>query len=83
MPIFVYQRKQNGNPRDGWNRWVSFGARPQVFFTDRLSLVFESGFDHTRGGNGQFGGWLRKFTIAPQIGGPLTTVSYSNAASPW
>jgi maltoporin len=68
MPIFVYQRTQSGNPREGWNQWVSFGARPQVFFTDHLSLAFESGFDHTRSGNGQYDGWLRKFTIAPQIG---------------
>ena len=68
MPVFVYQRTQSGNPRDGWNQWVSFGARPQVFFTDHLSLAFEGGFDHTRSGNGQYDGWLRKFTIAPQIG---------------
>jgi maltoporin len=68
MPIFVYQRTQNGNPQDGWNRWLSFGARPQVFFTDHLSLAFESGFDHTRSASGQYDGWLRKFTIAPQIG---------------
>ena len=68
MPIFVYQRTQNGNPRDGWDRWISIGARPQIFFTDHLSLAFESGFDHTRSGNGQYDGWLRKFTIAPQIG---------------
>jgi maltoporin len=68
MALFVYQRTQNGNPRDGWNRWISFGARPQVFFTDHLSLAFESGFDHTHSGNGQYDGWLRKFTIAPTIG---------------
>jgi len=68
MPIVIYQRTQTGNPRDGWNQWVSFGARPQVFFTNYLSLAFESGFDHTRSGNGQYDGWLRKFTIAPQIG---------------
>jgi maltoporin len=68
MPIVVYQRTQNGNPRDGWNDWVSLGARPQVFFTKYLSLAFESGFDHTHGANGQYDGWLRKFTIAPQIG---------------
>jgi maltoporin len=24
--------------------------------------------DHTRNGSGQYDGWLRKFTIAPQIG---------------
>jgi maltoporin len=31
-------------------------------------LAFEAGFDHTRSGTGQYEGWLRKFTIAPQIG---------------
>ena len=67
MPIFVYQRVQSGNPNDGWDEWVSFGARPQVFFTDHFSLAFESGFDHTHSGSGQYEGWLRKFTIAPQI----------------
>jgi len=68
QPVFIYQRTQSGNPQDGWNRWVSIGARPQVFFTDHLSIAFEGGFDHTRSGNGQYDGWLRKFTIAPQIG---------------
>ena len=74
MPIFVYQRTQSGNPRDGWNRWISFGARPQVFFTDHLSLAFEGGFDHTHN-RGQYDGWLRKFTIAPQIGAGRTFFS--------
>src|SRR6185436_9546988 len=68
QPVFIYQRTQSGNPQDGWSRWVSIGARPQVFFTDHLSIAFEGGFDHTRSGNGQYDGWLRKFTIAPQIG---------------
>ena len=68
MPVFVYQRTHTGNPREGWNQWVSFGARPQYFFTDHLSLAFEAGFDRTRSGSGQYDGWLRKFTIAPQIG---------------
>jgi maltoporin len=67
QPIFLYQRVQNGNPSDGWDQWLSFGARPQVFFTEHLSLAFESGFDHTISGNGQFEGWLRKFTITPEI----------------
>jgi maltoporin len=66
-PVFVYQRTQSGNPRDGWNRWLSVGARPQYFFNDHFSLAFEGGFDHTRSGVGQYDGWLRKFTIAPQI----------------
>jgi maltoporin len=68
MPIVVYQRTQSGNEQDGWNEWTSLGARPQVFFTKYLSLAFEAGFDHTRSGNGLYEGWLRKFTIAPQIG---------------
>jgi maltoporin len=74
MPIFVYQRYKDGNPQHGWNQWVSFGARPEIFFTKYISLAFEGGFDHTEGfvptqtGSTYLDGWLRKFTIAPQIG---------------
>jgi maltoporin len=68
MPIFVYQRIKDGNPQHGWDQWVSFGARPEVFFTQYLSLAFEAGFDHTHSESGHFDGWLRKITIAPQIG---------------
>jgi len=68
MPILLFQRTRDGNPLHGWNQWVSVGARPQVFFTKHLSLAFEGGFDHTRSGTGQYDGWLRKVTIAPQIG---------------
>jgi len=68
MPIFVYQRVKDGNPRHGWSQWVSFGARPEVFFTKYLSLALEAGFDRTHSPSGQYDGWLRKFTIAPQIG---------------
>ncbi len=68
MPIFVYQRSKDGNPRDGWDQWISFGVRPEVFFTKFLSLAMEGGFDHTHSIAGQYDGWLRKFTIAPQIG---------------
>jgi maltoporin len=67
MPIFVYQRTKDGNPQHPWNQWVSFGVRPEVFFTKALSLAFEGGFDRTNS-PGQYEGWLRKFTIAPQIG---------------
>lgn len=67
MPIAIYQRNKDGNPKHGWNEWVSFGARPEIFFTKYLSLAFEAGFDHTYS-RGQYDGWLRKFTIAPQIG---------------
>lgn len=68
MPIFIYQRTRDGNPEHGWDQWFSFGARPEVFFTKYVSLAFEAGFDHTHSGVGQYDGWLRKFTIAPQIG---------------
>jgi maltoporin len=68
MPIFIYQRTKDGNPRDGWNQWASFGARPVIFFTRYLSLAVEGGFDRTDSGNNQYEGWLRKFTVAPQIG---------------
>jgi maltoporin len=67
MPIFVYQRAKDGNPQHDWNQWVSFGARPEVFFTKHISLAFEAGIDHTNS-PGQYDGWLRKITIAPQIG---------------
>jgi maltoporin len=74
MPIFLYQRSKDGNPQHDWNQWASFGARPEIFFTKYLSLAFEAGFDHTEGhiitqnGTPYVDGWLRKFTIAPQIG---------------
>lgn len=69
MPIFVYQRMKDGNPQHPWQQWVSFGARPEVFFTKYLSLAFEGGFDHTHSQIAPtYDGWLRKFTIAPQIG---------------
>jgi len=68
MPIFILQRTKDGNPQHGWDQWVSFGARPEVFLTKHLSLAFEGGFDHTHSSTGQYDGWLRKFTIAPQIG---------------
>jgi maltoporin len=69
MPIFVYQRTKDGNPLHPWQQWVSFGARPVVFFNKYLSLAFEGGFDHTHSQIAPvYDGWLRKFTIAPQIG---------------
>jgi maltoporin len=74
MPIFLFQRKRDGQPGHGFNDWASFGVRPEVFFTKYLSVAFEGGFDHTEGfattqnGGIEFEGWLRKFTIAPQIG---------------
>jgi maltoporin len=68
MPIAVYQRVKDGNPLHGTDRWLSFGARPQLFFTEHVSLAFEAGFDRVWSGQNLYNGWLRKFTIAPQIG---------------
>jgi maltoporin len=78
MPIFIFQRTKDGNPLHPWAEWVSFGARPEVFLTNHISLAIEAGFDHTHcvagclneadNPVGPYDGWLRKFTIAPQIG---------------
>jgi maltoporin len=68
MPIFIYQRRRDGTPLHGWDEWVSLGARPELFFTKRLSVAVEAGFDHTSSGTGQYEGWLQKLTVAPQIG---------------
>jgi len=68
MPILILQRTKDGNRLHGWDQWASFGARPEIFFTKYVSLAFEGGFDHTHSSTGQYDGWLRKFTIAPQIG---------------
>jgi maltoporin len=72
MPIFIFQRLRDGDGTHGHNDWESFGARPEIFFNHYVSLAFEAGFDHTDGYNatvnGPVEGWLRKYTIAPQIG---------------
>jgi maltoporin len=67
MPIFVYQRTKDGNPQHDWVQWASFGVRPEVIFTKHLSVTGDCGFDHTHL-PGSYDGWLRKCTIAPQIG---------------
>jgi maltoporin len=67
MPIFVYQRHKSGRTQDGTDEWVSFGARPVFSLSEHVSIAFEPGFDHTESGRGLYSGWLRKFTIAPQI----------------
>jgi maltoporin len=68
MPVFVYQQTRSGKPGEGWNRWFSFGARPQVFFSELFSTAFEAGFDHTHSADGRYDGWLQKLTLAPQVG---------------
>jgi maltoporin len=72
MPIVIFQRTRDGDPLHGHNDWVSFGARPEIFFSRYVSLAFEGGVDHTDGFNsttgGRVDGWLQKYTIAPQLG---------------
>jgi maltoporin len=68
MPIFIFQRTRDGDPKHGSNQWISFGARPEWFFTKYLSLAFEGGFDRVTNNFSHYEGWLRKYTIAPQIG---------------
>ena len=67
--VFIYRSQTDGDPANGTNTWISFGARPVWFFPEHVSLTFEAGFDHTSSGLGLYDGWLRKFTIAPHIGG--------------
>jgi maltoporin len=68
MAEVVYQQTRSGTPGEGWTQWVSLGARPQVFFSELFSVAFEAGFDYTHSGDGKYNGWLRKFTLAPQLG---------------
>ena len=67
MAEVVYQQTRSGAPGEGWNRWISLGARPQVFFNEIFSVAFEAGFDHTHSGDGRYDGWLSKYTLAPQL----------------
>jgi maltoporin len=68
MPLFVYDRRTGGSAGDGVDTWVSFGARPLLKLTDHFSLAIEGGFDYTKSDRGVYEGWLRKITVAPQIG---------------
>ena len=67
MPIFVAAWNHSGDPGTDYLRCISTGARPIWFFSKHASLAFEAGFDHVKDRNDQYAGWLRKFTIAPQI----------------
>src|SRR5664279_545632 len=68
QPVFIYQSQTDGNPANGTSTWVSLGARPVWFFTDHVSLALAPPSDKTNNGAGLYDGWLRKFTLAPQIG---------------
>jgi maltoporin len=68
MPIAIYQRVKDGNPQHRTDQWLSLGVRPQWFFTEHVSVAVEGGFDRVWSGRNEYDGWLRKLTIAPQIG---------------
>jgi maltoporin len=67
MPIVVAAWNYNGDSQTNYTRWISTGARPIFFFNKYASLAFEAGFDNVNDGRGRYSGWLRKFTIAPQL----------------
>ncbi len=73
MPIFIYQRRTGIRNTTGASGCRS-APGPKSSSPDIFLLAFEAGFDHTSGfmltqnGDLQMDGWLRKFTIAPQIG---------------
>jgi maltoporin len=68
MYAVIYQRQRGFDPTTGTNQWFSTGARPIVFFSEHTSLAVESGFDWVKDGQGRYEGWLRKLSIAPQVG---------------
>jgi maltoporin len=67
MPIVVAAWNYNGDPQTHYTRWISTGARPIWFFNKYTSLAFEAGFDNVNDGQSRYSGWLRKFTLAPQL----------------
>jgi maltoporin len=68
MATAIYQDTKDGSRTRGVDRWISFGGRPVFFFSEHTSLAIEAGFDRTSSGDDRYRGWLRKITIAPQIG---------------
>lgn len=75
MPALVYQRTHTGGASAGVSQWLSAGARPILFFSDYASLAVEGGLDWVEDGLGQYRGWLRKLSIAPQLGAGRTFFS--------
>jgi maltoporin len=69
MPSFVLRyTKAKGIPFN--QKWVAFGAQPVWYYHRHLSLAFDAGFDWVSNPDpaGPYSGWLRKFTIAQQVG---------------
>jgi maltoporin len=68
MPSVVMKWYTPGDPGVQANKWLSFGARPVWYFSKYVSLAAEPGFDYVNNPNTVATGWVRKFTVAPQIG---------------
>jgi len=68
MPAVVYQRSHAGGAGAGTDQWLSAGARPVAFLSENISVALEGGIDWVKDGQGRYEGWLRKLTLAPQVG---------------
>jgi len=68
MPIAVYQRHKDGIPLHGTGRWLSFRRAAGGLFYRSCFTSCRGGFDRVWSGQHLYNGWLRKFTIAPEIG---------------
>jgi len=69
MPSFVF-RTTKAEGLKSELQWVPFGAQPVWYYHPHLSLAFDAGFDWVSVPDPAktYSGWVRKFTIAQQIG---------------
>ena len=69
MPSFVFRTTKAEGLRSEL-QWVAFGAQPVWYYHPHLSLAFDAGFDWVSVPDPArtYSGWVRKFTIAQQIG---------------
>jgi maltoporin len=63
QPVFIYQQQTHGNPAD-----AQVACATGLVLHRSCFACIRAGFDHTSSGAGLYDGWLRKFTLAPQIG---------------
>lgn len=72
MPLFVYQRSDNGAKDAQINTWYSTGFRLKQMINENFALQLEYGFDYTdrkddANSNNDLKGGLHKITFAPTI----------------